>query len=88
MIMLKLIEAKRFRMKPNQYRGTVEEFKEWFLKGKKKLKETGLLRDSQQVLNVALKIETKIPLITELNTNTIESDRMSNPHVTDNRKFR
>ena len=91
MIMLKLIEAKRFGDRNTiNIEGTVEEFKEWFL-GKEKAKNWTTARFTQQVLNVALKeIETKIPLITS-ELNTMKYNRKVIGYqilVTDNRKFR
>lgn len=91
MIMLKLIEAKRFGDRNTIHiEGTVEEFKEWFL-GKEKAKNWTTARFTQQVLNVALKeIESKIPLISS-ELGTMKYNRKVIGYqilVTDNRKNR
>jgi len=91
MIMLKLIEAKRFGDRNTiNIEGTVEEFKEWFL-GKEKAKNWTTARFTQQVLNVALKeIESKIPLISS-ELSTMKYNRKVIGYqilVTDNRKNR
>ncbi len=68
MIMLKLIEAKRFGDRNTINIEGTEEFKE-MVPRERKAKNWTTARFTQQVLNVAQEIETKIPLITsELNT--------------------